>query len=190
MTGTTSKRSLLITCAVGLFLCLLATIIPTTPGLVPAIAAPYIRVTSAGLTNNASGVTMAQFNIENLSPRPLRFTVGQVQVHHPDGWTNWLVFSGKYQPLPLGTNHIISIPVPTLSTSEGAAWRVPILSEPEPPLLDQLRDRIHTFAFRVLHWRLPRASRRMGAAIAFSPEMPGLTDSQTNRTASGSTDPK
>jgi hypothetical protein len=178
-----SKRSLLITCAAGLLLCFLATRIPTTPRLAPAIAAPYIRVTSAGFTNDASGVTMAQFNIENVSPRPIRFKVGQVQLHHPHGWTNWLVFTGKYQPLPPGTNHIISIPVPTLSTSEGAAWRVPLMSELEPPLLDLLRDRIHTFALRVLHWRLRGASGTMGAAISYSPAMPALTDPQTNRTA-------
>jgi hypothetical protein len=180
----TSKRPALVICAVGLLLCFLATFIPTTPPTALATTTPYIHVTPAGFANDPSGATMAQFSIENVSPRHLRFAVGQVQVHQPGGWTNWLVSTGRYRPLPPGAKHVISIPVPTVSTPEGAVWRVPIMSEPDPPLMDQLRDRIDAFAFRVAHWRLRRAARTTGAAIAFSPEVPALMDSQTNYVSS------
>jgi hypothetical protein len=141
-----AKRFAIVVSSVGV--CLISLII------VPSARTPTggLSVTFAGLTNDASGTTLAQFNVANAFSRRVRFGVEEVQIRQTNGWpsTGRVADGADWLAVAAGANRVFSVPAPSL---QGATWRVPIVYQVDPPSIDNVRLRIDLLAWGIARWR-------------------------------------
>jgi hypothetical protein len=177
----TVKRSAVVVTCLGLGLICLLLLWVVRPA--PRMRRGGLGVTFAGLTNDASGATLAQFKVANGFPRRVRFGVGEVQIRDTNGWPNWMRVAGgtNWLVVAAGSNLVFSVPAPAM---EGVTWRVPLTYQEDLPWGDEVRDRIKGIGYGIAHWRPGRPSYRMGvrrSAFVDGPEMVGLTNQPAQR---------
>jgi hypothetical protein len=111
-----------------------------------------LSVTFAGLTNDASGATLVQFNVANSFSRRVRFGVEEVQIRQTNGWpsTGRVAGGADWLTVAAGANRVFSVPAPSL---EGATWRVPLIYQQDLSFVDNVRFRIDLLAWGISRWR-------------------------------------
>lgn len=89
----------------------------------PSASTGGLSVAFVGLTNDASGAELAQFNVSNRCTRRVELGVNEAQIRQATGWPDCATNLGgsNWFSLPAGTNLLFSVPAPSI---EGAAWRV------------------------------------------------------------------
>jgi hypothetical protein len=97
--------------AFGLFLVVVWAIRPFPRTLIGGLSVAVV-----GLTNDASGATLAQFTMANAFSHSVRFLVGDVEVLQTNGWPNVIVNTSGYgfeRSRPARSHLVFSLPVPT-----------------------------------------------------------------------------
>ena len=120
----TSKRFAVVVGGVAFGICLLGVGVFRP---IPRARLGGLSITFAGLTNDASGATLAQFNITNAFFHSVRFQVGDVEVLRTNGWPNVILNNsgnGFLRRLAARSHSVFSVAVPT---EQGATWRVPLM---------------------------------------------------------------
>jgi hypothetical protein len=146
-----------------------------------------LSVTFVGLTNNVSGVTLAQFDVTNAFRQRVQFGVCEVQIRDTNGWPGYGRVAGGagWLALAAGSHRVVSVPAPSL---EGATWRVPLSYLVEPPFVDEMRNRIRDWAVITTRWRPGRTviiRRRTSSSCIYGPEM-GVSNQPVQRTEASS----
>lgn len=110
-----------------------------------------LSVTYVGLTNDVAGKALAQFKVENLGTRLIRFGVGSAQIQAEGGWPppeDLGAGTGDWLAVAAGSNQVFSQQPPSTA---GRPWRVPLIYQQDPPALIGILDGILGRG-----WRRPR----------------------------------
>jgi hypothetical protein len=132
-----------------------------------------LSCTFVGLSNNSTGVILANFKVANSFARPVRLGVNEVQVRQADGWPNWIRNSGGTNWLSLGVGSALVVSVPAL-TNEGSIWRVPFSYIEDQPLQEEVRDKARAlvgYALSKLAGVPFQGIRRRPWSLEYGPEL-------------------
>lgn len=99
-----------------------------------------LSVTFVGMTNDASGATLARLNFANAFTRRVELGVDEVQIRQTNGWPNWTRNAGgtNWFSVAAGSNLLVLVPAPSI---EGATWRVPLTYQEHQPLGEESLDK-------------------------------------------------
>jgi hypothetical protein len=169
------KRSLLLAIALslGVAIGLLLTLPPSRePG-------GGLFVTFVGLTNDASGIVSAQFDVANHFTRQARFGVCEMQVRETNGWPDAVRVAGgaAWLQVPPGGQRTISVRPPS---QERASWRLPLMYQEDLSFMNNLRFRLDLLAWGIARWRpgqpipVRHGDGFHRTFIAYGPEMKGV----------------
>ncbi len=151
-----------------------------------------LSVTSTGLTNGATGGTLAQFRVTNTFPRRVTFGIGEVQVLQTNSWPEGMRVArvAAWIPVTAGSDVLFSIPTQSL---EELTWRVPLIYSLDLSPMDNVRFRINGLLWSIPRWRLGKPPPvRHGSPFhrsffVYGPVMSGLSTVQPNASTNGDT---
>ncbi len=148
-----------------------------------------LSVTCVGLTNSVSGRPLVQFDVANAYRRRVRFGVGDVQIRQTNRWPSSVRVSANWLSVAAGSHRVFSVPAPPV---EGAAWRVPLIYQVEPPTFDRVRNQITDWALFIARWRPGRTValyRGIPPLFINGPEMTGLSNQPAQQTEGSRSSP-
>jgi hypothetical protein len=151
-----------------------------------------LSVTFAGLTNGATGETLAQFRVTNTFPRCVTFGIGEVQVLQTNNWPEGMRVAGgaAWIPVKAGSDVLFSIPTQSL---EELTWRVPLIYSVDLSPMDNVRFRLDGLLWSIPRWRLGKpppvrhGSPYHRSFFVYGPVMSGLSTVQPSASANGDT---
>jgi hypothetical protein len=113
-----------------------------------------------------------------------------VQILQPAGWPNSMQLTNGWRAVAPGGSRVFSVVVPTV---EVAIWRVPVIYQEDPPMLEALRDRAKGIAYFIAHWRPGHPSNRLvgerASSFIFGPEMVGTSNRPVQGPGASAPDP-